>query len=239
MPNSFLMNLGSRDTITAEEQMALLGIFSHHKTYRAGEEIVAEGSRPGHSLLLVEGLSVRSKVLAGGERQITAIHIPGDFVDLHSFLLKRMDHSVVALTPCRLVMAEHEAIRKLMNASDHLTRLLWLTTVIDGAVHREWLVAMGQLSAYAHMAHVFCEMFVRLRIVGLTIDLSYRLPITQVEMGDVLGLSSVHVNRTLQELRGSGLMSWDRHTVTINNWDGLVAAGQFDPTYLSMQSEPR
>ena len=186
-----------------------------------GEEVVAEGSRPGYSLLMVEGMSARSKVLAGGERQITAIHIAGDFVDLHCFLLKRMDHSVVALTPCRLVMAEHEAIRKLMRASDHLTRLLWLTTVIDGAVHREWLVAMGQMSAYAHMAHVFCEMFVRLRIVGLTTDLSYRLPITQIEMGDVLGLSSVHVNRTLQELRASGLLTWDRQIVTINIGMGL------------------
>lgn len=239
MPNSFLMNLGSRDSITAKEQAALMGIFSRQQSYKAGEEIVAEGSQPGCSLLMVEGLSVRSKVLAGGKRQITAIHIAGDFVDLHNFLLKRMDHSVVALTACRLIRAEHEAIRKLMSASEHLTRLLWLTTVIDGAVHREWLVAMGQMSAYAHMAHVFCEMFVRLRIVGRTTGLSYKLPISQIEMGDVLGLSSVHVNRTLQELRASGLLSWDKQTVTINDWDGLVVAGQFDATYLSMQSEAR
>ena len=239
MPNSFLMNIGSRDTITAEEQTVLMGIFSHQKTYKAGEEVVAEGSRPGFSLLMVEGMSVRSNILAGGERQITAIHIAGDFVDLHSFLLKRMDHSVVALTDCRLVITEHEAIRNLMCVSEHLTRLLWMSTVIDGAIHREWLVAMGRMSAFARMAHVFCELFVRLRIVGLTMGLTYRLPFTQGVMGDVLGLSNVHVNRTLQELRAADLLSWEKQIVTIKEWDLLVEAGQFDPTYLSMQSEPR
>jgi CRP-like cAMP-binding protein len=239
MPNSFLLNIGSRDAITSDEQNALLAMFSHQKSFEAGEVIVFDGSRPHFSLLLVEGMSVRSKVLAGGERQITAVHIPGDFVDLHSFLLKRMDHDVVALTACRLVMAEHAAIRALMRVSEHLTRLLWLTTVIDGAVHREWLVAMGRRSSYSHMAHVFCELFVRLTIVKMTEGLTFNFPISQAQFADVLGLSTVHVNRTLQELRGDDLISWERQVVRIKNWDRLVKAAQFDATYLSLQKEPR
>jgi CRP-like cAMP-binding protein len=200
---------------------------------------VADGSRPTSSALLVEGFAVRSKVLADGARQITAIHVPGDFFGLHSFLLKQMDHSVVALTGCRLALADHEALRRLMSVSTHLTRLLWMTTIIDAATHREWLVAMGRRSSLSHMAHLVCELFVRLQVVRLTDGLSYRLPITQRQLADTLGVSPVHVNRVLQSLRAEKVISWVSTSITILNWNRLVEIAEFDPAYLSLRSEAR
>jgi len=117
--------------------------------------------------------------------------------------------------------------------------MLWLDTLIDGAIHREWIVAMGRRSKTSHLAHLVCELFVRLRVVNLTKDMSFRLPLSQAEMADVLGLSVVHMNRVIGALRKAGVFTWLNHTITISDWDQLVEIAEFDPTYLSMTREPR
>ncbi len=187
----------------------------------------------------MEGFAARYKILPSGRRQITAIHVPGDFVDLHSFLLKTMDHGVMALTACELALVPHATLLRITEEKPHLARLLWLGTLIDAAIHREWLTMMGRSSATAHMAHLICELFCRLQLVGLTDGWSFRCPLTQEELGDTLGLSTVHVNRVLKELRERKLVSWQNGIVTIANWQGLQDLGEFSELYLNLIREPR
>jgi CRP-like cAMP-binding protein len=200
---------------------------------------VSVDDRPAASTILIEGWAARSKTLEDGARQITSIHIPGDFVDLHGFLLHKMDHSVVALTPCRIAAVPHENLCWITETHPHLTRLLWLNTLVDAAIHRNWMVAMGRLPAASRMAQLVCELYVRLEAVDLAKDYEFEFPLTQPVVADALGLSLVHVARTLREIRGEGLISWRTGTVKILDWDRLVEFSQFDPTYLSLMQEPR
>ncbi|WP_230531763.1 Crp/Fnr family transcriptional regulator [Microvirga roseola] len=239
MLTPLILRLEQRDRLSDEEKRVLENAVSRVRVVAADEDVVREGDRPAESCLLLEGFAARYKILSNGRRQITAIHVSGDFVDLHSFLLKTMDHGVVALTPCRIAVVSHAALEKITDEHPHLTRLLWLMTLIDGAIHREWLTAMGRLSATAHMAHLICELFLRLSVVGRSEEDTIRLPLTQAELGDTLGLSTVHVNRVLQELRKDGLIRWQGDALTILDWERLKQVGNFTSTYLNFQYEQR
>jgi CRP-like cAMP-binding protein len=234
-----IRKLEQRDVLSEEEKRVLEGAIVRIKEFLPDEDMIREGDRLTESTLLLDGFAARYKVLTDGKRQITAIHVAGDFVDLHSFLLKQMDHAVLAITRCTVGAVPHEILREITESHPHLGRLLWLSTLIDGAIHREWLVAMGRRPAASHTAHLLCELFLRLQAVGLTRDNSFRLPLTQAELGDTLGLSTVHVNRVIEELRGDRLITWRRDTVVIEDWPRLKQFAEFDPTYLSLQNEPR
>jgi CRP-like cAMP-binding protein len=236
---SLIAKLEVRDDLSTDERAVIDTMLSEVRIVTAGEDIVHDGERPLHSTLLIEGFASRYKVLHEGERQLTAIHVPGDFVDLHSFLLKEMDHAVGALSTCKVATVPHTTLERLSRTHAHLTRLFWLLTLIDGASHREWLVAMGRRPAIGQLAHLLCELYLRLKIIGAASEASFRLPITQIVLGDILGLSSVHVNRTLQELRGTGKITWKGQTVTILDWEGLQRTAEFDPRYLHLVKEPR
>jgi CRP-like cAMP-binding protein len=239
MISPLVLKLEQYDRLSDDEKRALECAISRIRVIEADGDIVHEGERPSESNLLLDGFAARYKIFSNGRRQITAIHVAGDFVDLHSFLLKTMDHGVLALTPCRIAAVPHTVLEKITAEHPHLTRLLWLNTLVDGAIHREWLTAMGRLSATAHMAHFICELFLRLKIVGRTDGDTIQLPLTQAELGDTLGLSTVHVNRVLQELRKEGLIRWQGDALTILDWERLKAVGEFTPTYLNLQHEHR
>lgn len=239
MPNPLVLKLEQRDRLSDDEKRVLESAISRVRVVEADEDIVHEGETPSESSLLLDGFAARYKIFSNGRRQITAIHVAGDFVDLHSFLLKTMDHGVLALTPCRVAVVPHAALERITDEHPHLTRLLWLNTLIDGAIHREWLTTMGRLSATAHMAHFICELFLRLKAVGRTDGDTIHLPLTQAELGDTLGLSTVHVNRVLQELRKEGLIRWQGDALTILDWERLEKVGEFTPTYLNLQHEHR
>jgi len=232
-------NLGQHDELSAAEKAELARIVVHTRIYKPRSDIVSAGSRPTHSSLIVEGFAARYKLLADGSRQITALHVAGDFVDLHAFLLKTMDHGIVALSTCTIAFAEHSDLKAITEKQPHLARLLWLDTLIDGAIHREWIVAMGRRSKKSHLAQLICELFVRLQGVGRTEGWSFHLPLSQSELADVLGLSVVHMNRVIQSLRREKLVAWVNQTITILDWERLQEVAEFDPTYLSMQREPR
>jgi CRP-like cAMP-binding protein len=189
--------------------------------------------------LLLDGILCRYKDLRNGQRQITELHVAGDFADLHSFTLKRLDHSVMSLTPCRVATIPHANLTEITERFSHLTRLYWFATNLDAAVHREWELSLGRRTARAKLATLFCELFVRLEIVGLVKDLSYALPLTQSDLGDCTGLTNVHVNRTLKELRTSELVQFQDGRVTILDWTGLARAGEFDPAYLYLDHRDR
>jgi CRP-like cAMP-binding protein len=170
-----------------------------------------------------------------GGRQITAFHIAGDFVDLHSFLLKPMDHGITAMTELKVMTFPHDRLEKITEKHAHLTRLLWLNTLLDGAIHRQWLVVMGRTTGASHLAHFFCEHFLRAKAAGLTDGMTYPLPIAQTDLADALGLSAVHTNRVLGELRPNQLIAWDKKTVRIIDWNRLQEFAMFDPTYLHLK----
>ncbi|AZO08601.1 MULTISPECIES: Crp/Fnr family transcriptional regulator [unclassified Mesorhizobium] len=233
------LNLGQHDVLSDAEKALLAGAMSSEKYFVPGEDIVTMGSRPSFSTLILDGFAARYKVLENGGRQFTALHVAGDFVDLHAFLLRTMDHGIIALSPCHIIAADHTKLRAITEKAPHLTRLLWLDTLVDGAIHREWIVAMGRRSRMAHLAHLICELFVRLQVVKKTREMSFHLPLSQAELADVLGLSVVHMNRVIGTLRRMNVISWANHMITILNWDRLAEIAEFDPTYLSMTCEPR
>ncbi|MDW6026510.1 Crp/Fnr family transcriptional regulator [Mesorhizobium sp. BAC0120] len=210
----------------------LAGCIDQVVAYDRGETIIAEGSSPSVSCFVVEGFAARTKELADGTRQIMAFHIPGDFCDLHSFLLAVMDHSVEALSPCRVAKVSHAKIEEIVKTLPNLTKALWRDMGADAAIHRQWMVSMGRRSSYEQIAHLLCEMLLRLRAVGLATGNTYELPLTQQDLGDAFGLSTVHVNRMLQALRRGNLIVTKGKQLYIPDVRALAEAAAFDATYL-------
>ena len=234
-----IRNLNARDVLDADEIASLERLVKRERMVGVDEDIVKEGSRPNESTLLLDGIAARYRVLEDGKRQITALHVPGDFVDLHSFLIKTMDHDVEALTPCTIARMPHANLGRFTEDLPHLTRMLWLLTLIDAAIFREWAAGLGVRNASQRMAHLFCEVYFRLKAVGLTVDNSFSFPISQVDLKDMLGLSAVHTNRTLMDLRQRNLISWEKGVVRITDLDALKEAALFDDDYLHLRHEAR
>lgn len=227
------------DILSEEEREALRALPLRVRTLQRNEEFIRDGDRPVQSCLVLKGFAARTQNLEDGRRQITNLHVPGDFVDLHSLMIKRMDHNVIAFSDCEVAFVPHPALRELIDTHRHLARLLWLTTLIDAAMDRAWITCLGRRPAIDHLAHFICELFVRLQGRGLTDGNSFSFSATQVELGDILGMSTVHVNRTMQDLRKLGLIEWGSGKITINDYNELAARAGFDPAYLNQQVEPR
>jgi CRP-like cAMP-binding protein len=234
-----LLKLRARDAMSDEEERVLRDVVARTEDVPADRIVVRAGEELSFSILLLDGLMCRYKDLRNGERQIMELHVPGDFLDLHGFLLKRLDHNVMALVPCRIAIAPHSRLAAITEEHPHLTRLLWLTTLIDAAIHREWLLSLGRRSAIARTAHFFCEMHARLGVVGLADATGFLLRITQTDLAECLGLTAVHVNRTLRELRESGLAVFRNGRVEILDPAGLKRTAEFDPDYLQIEKRPR
>ena len=230
--------LSLRDALSPEEVAALETVLGPSRTISAGADIVREHSHPLQSTLLISGFSARYSTLRDGGRQITEINVSGDFIDLHSLLMKQMDHGVLALTDCVIANAPHARLIELTERHPHLGRLLWLDTIIDAAIHRQWLVAMGRRSGLSHLAHLVCELYLRLRAAGQAGDMTFDLPLTQSVLGDALGLSTVHVSRLITELRGEGVVNWSGRRIEIADWHRLAEIAEFDATYLRLSNEP-
>jgi CRP-like cAMP-binding protein len=234
-----ILKLKVRDGVSAEEEHVLSAAVLRAADVPADRIVVRAGEELSVSILLLDGLMCRYKDLRDGERQIMELHVPGDFLDLHSFLLKRLDHSVMSLVPSRIAIVPHERLAAITTDYPHLTRLLWLTTLLDAAVHREWLVSLGRRTALGRIAHFFCEMHARLDVVGLAGPTGFALKITQIDLAECLGLTSVHVNRVLRQLREDGLATFRAGRVEILDHDGLKRAGEFTLDYLHLERRPR
>nr|WP_245214984.1 Crp/Fnr family transcriptional regulator [Pararoseomonas indoligenes] len=202
------------------------------RDYATGDDLVRDGDRPRECCLLLEGFACRYKLMPDGRRQIMSFHTPGDIPDLQSLHLGVMDHALSAIVPTSAAFLQHSDIRDLTQRFPGLLHAFWRDTLVDGAIFREWMIGMGRREAYQRLAHLLCEMMLRFKAVGLVSDQSFNMPVTQAEVGDALGLSTVHVNRVLQKLRENGLITWTKGTVAVLNWEALQEAGEFDPTYL-------
>jgi CRP-like cAMP-binding protein len=200
------------------------------------EDLIREGDAPSAVNLILEGFACRYKVLADGTRQIMAYLVPGDFCDLHVFILKEMDHSIATLSRCSVVKIPRQCILELTERPA-IARAFWWAALVDEATLREWLVNIGARAAEQRLAHLLCELLLRLRTVGLADGGHYELPVTQQELGDTTGLSNVHVNRVLQRLRRGGLITFkDKHLVILDV-ERLNAFSGFTPNYLHLAQQ--
>jgi CRP-like cAMP-binding protein len=234
-----LLKLRARDLIGPDEERMLRDSVATIRTIPAGEPIVGAGVSLTEANLLFDGFVCRFKDLADGQRQILDTHIAGDFLDLHGFLLKRIDNNVASLTSVRLATIPHDALRQISEAHPHLTRILWFSTLLDAAIHREKILSIGRRRALGRIAHLLCELFVRLRLVGIAGEQGYRLPLTQADLADATGLTPVHVNRMLRKLRNEEIMTFRGGEVAIHDWDRLQRVAEFDPGYLHLERRPR
>jgi CRP-like cAMP-binding protein len=229
-----IRKLESIFSLDENERAALLNLPLQVMTLRADQDIVREGDRPSRSCALLEGFAATFKVTADGKRQITAFHIAGDIPDLQSLHLEVLDSSLSTLTPCKVGFIQHEALHDLCDRNPRIARALWRETLIDASIFREWTLNIGRREAYGRIAHILSELMARMDAVGLTKDHTCEMPITQGEFADATGLSNVHVNRVLQELRRDGLIVFKGSTLQVADRQKLHQAGEFDPTYLHL-----
>ncbi|KQT42790.1 hypothetical protein ASG47_17870 [Devosia sp. Leaf420] len=227
-----LHRLETIGTLTDADREELRRLPLRESDLAKGSEIVADGEVSSSCCLVVSGYLCRSKTLPNGNRQIFSLHTAGDIPDLHSLHLNMMDHSLSAISDCRIARIPHDAVYEALDRSPTLNALLWRDTLIDSAAFRAWMLMLGQAEAVSRMAHFFCELFTRAAMAGLTENNTFALPLTQADLGDILGISMVHANRTLQDLRGRGVMDFDQQIVSILRWQELRKLGQFDPSYL-------
>lgn len=223
--------LSRAGALSEAEREALADAVVTVRTYPARAMIVPAHVDQQDSKLLLDGFVSRQNELADGRRQILAIHVPGDFVDLHGLLLRRLDHEVVALTPARMAIMSHVALRRITVDHPRLARMLWFLTAVDAAIHREWIASLGRPAAQ-RIAHLMCELHCRLEIVNRADRTGYALPLTQADLADATALTPVHVNRTLRNLRERGLVDFRGGRVEILNLRDLCRLAGFDGDYL-------
>ena len=199
-------------------------------------DVLREGDRPTQCCLLLEGFLFRYKMLPTGARQITSIHVSGDMPDLQTLRLQVMDHCLGALASSTVAFIPHRVLLALVAHHPGIGAALWRETLIDAAIFREWVVNVGRRSSTQRAAHLFCEFYAKMKAVGLAEPDGCVFPMTQAELGDAMGISGVHVNRTLKELRSLGLIVLQPGRLGIPDWEALKRFGLFDPTYLHMAS---
>lgn len=237
MPQHLINKLEHFTRLSEADKDALKGLIRRVRLFEAGTDIIREGERPEHVNLFLAGWAYRYKQLEDGRRQIVAFFVPGDLCDLHVFVLREMDHAIGAITPVRLAQVPREMLIGLMDRHPRVTRALWWETLVDAAIQREWTFNLGRRTALERLAHLLCELFIRLRATGLTDGDSCAFPVTQVELADATGLTNVHVNRTLREMRASGLIVLKGRQLTIPHLWALQKAALFNPNYLHLDHE--
>ncbi len=217
-----------------DDQQALLALPNRTIKLRPQEYIVREGDKPQHSCVMISGFSFRHKVAGNGGRQIFSIHMKGDLADLQNSLLGTADHNLQALTHVEAALIPVEAIQDIAFTRPAIGRAMWYETLVDASIFREWTLNVGRRDARTRAAHLLCEFALRLEAAGLGERDDYRLPMTQEQLADALGLTSVHTNRTLMGLGEDGLIERRQRAIQIVDWLGLMKVGDFDPAYLHM-----
>jgi CRP-like cAMP-binding protein len=230
-----IAKLESIATLSDAERHAVHSLPVRVLALPARQDIVRDGDTASQCCLMLEGWACRYKIMGEGRRQIFSFHIAGDIPDLQSMHIPLMDHSLATMTQATVAFIPHEAMRNLTIRFPNIGAVLWRDTLVDAAIFREWMMCMGQRSAYDHIAHLFCELYLKQEAVGLAGEHRCPLPITQGELADATGMSNVHVNRVLKEMRGNGLLTLRGNTLVIQAWDELTRAAEFDETYLHLR----
>lgn len=234
--NPFVVRLEHGAELTDDDRQNLLALTANPRRVANRTDLIRENEKPNDVYLVLQGFACRYKVLADGSRSIVAFLVPGDFCHFQQPLLNAMDHSIGTLTPSLIVDIPRAEIDSLSASSPRIAQALWWASLVDAAIMREWLASMGRRSADRQLAHLFCELLVRLKAVGFAMGSSFELPLTQEEIGDTIGISSVHVNRILQQLRDDGLIAQRSKMLTILDLPRLTRFAGFNPNYLHLSS---
>ena len=221
--------------LTEAECCAIRHVHIQPATVPADKMIVREGDQPSRCILVADGVACTSKLAGDGRRQIMALHIAGDMPDLHSLHLTALDSDIWAISNCHLALMPHRDVKRLCHEHPRLADELWRFTLVDASIYREWMVNLSQRQAGSRMAHLFCEVMLRSEAAGLAQDRTCPFPVTQADLGEMLGLSIVHINRTVQALREQNLISVGHGSLTIHDWDALVELADFRPDYLHLR----
>ncbi|WP_407523841.1 Crp/Fnr family transcriptional regulator [Methylobacterium oryzisoli] len=237
MRNPLLRKLLSRSCLSQEEQDALVQARTRVQPVPAHQNLLVEDTVPKHVVIIERGFACRYRILPDGQRAIIAYLIPGDLCGLNASVLGCLDYSVATLTTCEVSTIPLQTLDALMTEYPAIEHALRRMKLVDEAILREWLIGMGRRSTDQHIAHLFCELLVRMRVVGLAIGSSYELPLTQVDLADAVGVSVVHVNRMLQALRRVGLIRLEGKRLTIRDLDHLMRFANFQPKYLCIEPE--
>jgi CRP-like cAMP-binding protein len=211
---------------------AIRGLPINVRHWEAGRTVVSDGSRPTECVLVIEGFCVRAKTTVTGQRQILSIHIPGEIPDLQSLHLRRMDHDLVAVAPSTLGFISHASLRALTRENPNVAEVLWRDTLIDAAIFREWIVNVGQRPAPSRLAHTVVELRRRLAVTGRAAGDTFDMPLTQEQISEALGITPVHANRIIRQLRDDGIVDINRGRVTVLDETKLADLAQFDDRYL-------
>jgi CRP-like cAMP-binding protein len=223
--------------LSPEERRAVEGLLFQVRSFEPRRDVTHDEA-PTQCCLVLTGWLCRYKMVDEGRRQIMALHLPGEIPDQQGLYLPTMDYSLCTLTMSTLAFIPHEGLRSVLSAYPRLGTALWRDVLVEGAILRQWVIGMGQRSAPGRIAHLFCELYARLEALGLAANHRYELPCTQYDLGDIFGLSTVHINRLLQDLRSAHLIELKGRSLALPDWDRLVHFAEFDPTYLFLSFRP-
>jgi CRP-like cAMP-binding protein len=235
----FVRRLILRSALTPEEQRAILSLHGETQRCVAHADVVSPGEVVDNACLVTRGLVARYDQMLDGQRQVTSFYIPGDMCDLHSVVAPKASWSITAISPATVKLVSHSQLRELCVRYPAIAIAFWRDGTVDASVFAKWVGNLGRKNAKARIAHIICEMGTRTEAAGLGTRESFELHATQEQLADAAGLTSVHVNRTLQDIRGQGLLTFDRGRVHIHDWDRLTSVAEFDPAYLMMDMSPQ
>lgn len=227
--------LSVREELSDADRDALYALPFSIRKVQAGQYLVWDGDKPQHTCLLISGFAYRHKLAGNGGRQIVSIHMRGDIVDLQNSLLGTADHNVQMLTYGEIAMIPVEAMREIAFNHPSVGMAMWYETLVEGSIFREWVLNVGRRDARTRIAHLLCELALRMEGAGLGEHIHYELPITQEQLADAVALTPVHVNRTLMKLEGDGLIARNRRMITVVDWKTMMTEADFEPRYLHIR----
>ena len=220
-----------REQVSTDALTHLEALVGKPRVLGDGERLIARGEEATSSAILLEGFMFRT-IRRDDRRFIVSVHVPGDFVDLHAFALKRLDHDVVAIGPARIASISHDRLRLVTETDPELARVLWFATLLDASIHRQWIRNLEALDAPQRIAHLYAELHHRLGFVGRNSGRTLRTPFTQTDLADMCGVSAIHANRAVARIRELGLGEIRRGDLYIGDWAALEAYAEFDSGYL-------
>lgn len=227
----------ARSALSEAERDRMEALVADTEVLEHGHRVIARGQTSDHSTMLIEGFMLRTLV-SDNRRHAVSFHVPGDFVDLHCFALQRLDHNIDCVGQVKVGYVPHDAIVQVMRDDPELARLFWFSTLLDAAMHREWIMKLEQLTAPRRIAHIFAEIWQRLEMVGLAQPDGFDTPLTQIDLADMCGATAIHVNRAIAELRKTGIADFRRGRVVVSDRDRLEEFGDFNPSYLYADEAP-
>jgi CRP-like cAMP-binding protein len=236
MPNRFIRKLLGLCPLSPDEVTALAGATAHPRKYKARTDLIREGDQPGPVFVVLEGWACRYKILPNGTRQILAYLMPGDSCDLHIGLLSEMDHSIQTITPALVATVERTVMDQLMDDHRGIAKAMYIAQLVDEGTMRAWITSMGRRTSTERVSHLICELYLRAKNVGLLTSPHFVLPLSQLLLADSLGMTPVHLNRVLKQLKADGALTLDRGQLHISDPAKLVALAGFDDNYLHRRS---